>query len=676
MRNMSHFLGVAFTSMVCACSLIIPALGADIPPDSSYVTVDKVGHLTVDGKRIRFWGAIGSLPAPQKTIKGDPYYVAKETIRRLKKVGFNMVRDWSIQSDDSAKKGDVSATDYHDFFIAECGKQDVRIWVPSIMGGGLYEDEIEKAAAGDGDPAATTEWISTIKEMCKVEWWSNNRKALSLLTPAVVWDARLEKAAIASARQKAMHVNLYNGLRLADNPTCAIWELTNEQWWMSNMMGGGWMKLPVYFRKSLIAHWNDYLLKKYKDQSGLTAAWGFLFAGENLSKGTVLLAPMANAKKAVDLNDTNPAAIATFKGMDSPIGREQCTTARGSDVIAFFLDMLVSHKQRCSAALKTWGKSCKLSPTVYDTGIGESIQAQYMQMQGDAVAHASYMEGLQIGKISPEHKRYPFYSRLDQYPQMSNDVPWLEHNRPINKPFLCYETQYGSPSKYRAEWPILIAALGSVQDWDAANYHYWSFNQYDLTKDAPYGGALAWPGSGAYQYDYTSDEVEQATMRAAGAIFRNILAAPAPKPTLFTWGKPALLDPRSMDYAGDYGPTGLMDMMTTAYANGIRLNIDPNQQEFMKVNGAITRFAGYEKPCPLRPSPNVEYDWQRAHVIVDAPGVAEYTGFLSQYGAESVRFNNGVILKDVKHMEPVGSPYPALPERYTSFTLASEDGKL
>jgi len=230
-------------------------------------------------------------------------------------------------------------------------------------------------------------------------------------------------------------------------------------------------------------------------------------------------------------------------------------------------------------------------------------------------------------------------------------------------------------SKYRCEWPVRIAALGSIQDWDAACYHYWSFDQYDLRKEAPYGGALAQPGPGAYQYDYTSDEVEQATMRVAGAVFRNGLAAPAPKPTLFTWGRPALLDPRSMDYGGDYGPTGLMDMLATTYTNGVRLAIDPEQKEFLKTNGPVTRFNGYERPCPLKASPHVEFDYERGHVIFDAPGVAGYTGFHGQYGASSVHFANGVELRDAAHADPEGTPFPSGPERYTSFTLASEDGK-
>lgn len=649
---------------------------APLPPDSAYVTADKRGHLICNGQRIRFWGAIGNLPPAQKTIKNDPYYVQRETIRRMKKVGFNMARDWNIQYD-AAQKGDLSPTDAHDFFLAECGRQDVRIWVPSLLGGSIASDEVDKSAKIVSDPASEAQWSAATKSLCKVEWWSHDKKALSLLVNAVVWDSRLEALALAKAREKAFHVNLHNGLRLADDPTIAVWELTNEQWWMSNMMNGGWLNLPPYFRKTLISRWNGYLKKKYGTDAGLTQAWGFVFPGENLAKATVLFAPMANARRAADLNDANPTAAAVFKSIASPIGREQCVAARSSDVIAFLLDLLVSHKKRCAAELKTWGKSCRLSPTVFDTGIGESIQAQYMLTQGDAVAHDSYMEGMQTEKFPRTHKRWPFYSGLDNPPQLSNDVPWLEHNRPVDKPFFVYETQFGGPTKYRAEWPLRIAAAGAIQDWDAVCWHYWSFDGYDLTKENPYtGGGIAFPGDGAYQYHYTFDEVEQAAMRGASAILRFSLAAPAPKPTLFSWGLPALLDPRSMDYAGGYDSgKGLMDMMATAYTSGERIVIDPAQKEFLKTSGPVTRWNGFEKSSPLRASPDVEFDYQRGHVLFDAPGLASYTGFLGQYGAEAVAFRNGIELRDVTHRDPPGAPFPGGAERYTSFTLASEDGR-
>jgi hypothetical protein len=682
MQYLALVLLLALTSVAFAQSSAPAASGAYdklLPPDEQYVRADAEGRLTVNGQRIRFWGAIGSFPGKQITVDGDPYFNQRDAIRRATKVGFNMFRIWHLQYNDAAVKGDLSQTDISDFFMAEARRQNVRIWAAGFGGGSVYEDDVATSVKVLDDPATEKEWSDAVKSMCAVQWWSNKRKAMSLLTPAVAWDERLEALAIRQMRQKAMHVNIHTGIRHADDPTIAVWELTNEQWWMHNMFNGQWLKLPPYFRSKLIAKWNAFLVAKYKDQAGLMKAWGSVFAGEDLAKGTVLLAPLAKAAQAASLNDTNPNALSVFQTIEQPIGRDDCTAARGADVIEFLMDLIISHKQRFARELKTWGKSCRLSPLIFDTGIGQSIHAQYMQQHADAVSHAAYMEGLQIAGengIPRTHKRWPFYSGLDAPPQMCNDVPWLEHNRPIGKPFLCYETQFGSPSKYRAEWPMRVAALASIQDWDAACYHYWSFDHYKPTARERYTGlALAKPGPGAFQYDYTSDEIEQAAMRVAGAMFRHQLVAPAARPTVFRYGKSALLDDRSMDYGGDYKHTGLMDMLDTTYLTGMRLVIDPQQKEFVKIDGPVAQRDRFNKSCPLKPSANATFDWHRGHLIMDAPGAASYTGFLGSYGAPAVEFASGVVLRDVVHADPPGAPFPAGDEKFTCFALASEDGK-
>jgi hypothetical protein len=146
-----------------------------------------------------------------------------------------------------------------------------------------------------------------------------------------------------------------------------------------------------------------------------------------------------------------------------------------------------------------------------------------------------------------------------------------------------------------------LAALYDLQDRDAACWHCRHFNHGDFAREEPFAGPLAKPGPGAFPYEYAFDEVEQASRCAAGAIARHGLVAPAPRPTVFTFGAPALHDMRSMDYAGAYGRTGLMDMMTTAYASGMRLVIDPAQPEFLATDGPVHRFNGFER-SPRLPS--------------------------------------------------------------------------
>jgi hypothetical protein len=215
-------------------------------------------------------------------VKDDPYFLQREAIRRAKVVGFNLYRIWNLECSDTAKKGDLSTTDVSDFFVAECARQQVHLWTAGFGGGAIYQDDIPTSAKVVAAPGET-EWSEAVSSMCKPEWWSNGKKAMSLLTVAVAWDPRLEALAIEQMRQKAQHVNVYTGRRHADDPTIAIWELTNEQWWVSNMFNGRWQDMPAYFRKSLIAKWNTFLGKKYGDQAGLTKAWGFLFSGEDLA---------------------------------------------------------------------------------------------------------------------------------------------------------------------------------------------------------------------------------------------------------------------------------------------------------------------------------------------------------------------------------------------------------
>lgn len=667
---MRHHL-VLLLAVVCSGS----AWTVELPADDAYVQV-RDGHLALGGERLRLWGAIGSFPGKAETRAGDLYFRQKAIIARLQQVGFNTVRVWHLAFDGAATVGDGSATDISDFFVAECGRQGIKLWGAGFGGGRLYRDEVPAAAKVIDDSATEAEWVAAIQSLCKKEYWTGDRTAMQLLIPAVAWDPRLEALAIQQMRAKAMHVNLHNGLRFADDPTFAVWELTNEQWWMRKMMGGQWLKLPDFLRRSLITRWNAWLLAKYGTQAALQSAWGFTFPGEDLAGGTVLFAPMGQAMKPLALNDTNPAALAAFSSVDTVVGRNEVTAQRISDVLAFLMETLISHKQRMAAAVKSWGKSTRLSPLIYDTGIGESIQSQYLHQQADAVVHGGYMEGDELAALDPQSRRWPWYSGLDAPPQLSKDVPWMEHNRFPGKPFLVYETQYGSPSKYRAEWPARIVAAGSLQDWDGVNFHYWSADGYDLDEATPFsGGRLPSPGPGAFQYDYTTDEVEQAEMRVMGAVFRHVLVQPAPSPTVFRFGRPALYDPKSMDYAGAYGRTGLMDMMTTAYTRGMRLIIDPTQAEFLKTEGPVTRFNGFERSSLIKPTAEIEFDVQRSHLVMDAPGVASYTGFLGQHGSPDLRFANGVALTGIVHRDPPGTPYPAGDERFTAFTLASEDGR-
>jgi len=65
-----------------------------------------------------------------------------------------------------------------------------------------------------------------------------------------------------------------------------------------------------------------------------------------------------------------PKALAAFEGVKTEYSRDDFNAHRGEDVLEFFMHLILTHKQRLAAEWKTFGKSCELSPLVYDTGIG------------------------------------------------------------------------------------------------------------------------------------------------------------------------------------------------------------------------------------------------------------------------------------------------------------------
>ncbi len=678
-----------------------------LPPDSAYVVVND-GHLSVDGQRQRYWSAIGKLyisagvkasdsPDERRDKVAKARAGTDAIIARLKDLGFNSVRFWRGYANSAPyQAGDGSDADAADYFIAQAGKAGFRVWCAGMNNAGAAR--LEDADVID-DPATAQAWRDAIAEMSKkdkggkiVEGW-NVRSSI-----ARFWDPRIEKIGIHNMTAVATHLNPHNGLRWCDDPTFGVWELSNEEWWMRKMVGGQWQKLPAFFRNSLIARWNAYLKAKYNDDAALTAAWGKLLEGESLASGSVLLIPTAGKSKvAVTLNDASEVAKAAVQQVDESYSREDFDPRRGADVLEFFVNLQLSHKQREAAAIKPLGKSTRLSPMIYDTGIGYEIQSQWLHQNADAVAHDAYVNGVgptldeamkRVESARTEHLKDiaiqdaerisvntgQWVNWLLKPPGISQGVPWLEHNKVEGKPFFAYETQIQQPAKYRADFPLRIAALAGIQDWDWICWHYFAPGD-DVGEDPE---SFVRPmdittGSHPQGYHYTFDEVQNAAMRAAGYMFRTGELSPAPKPTKFIFGRKSLYDPASMDYAGSYGKMGL-DMLYTTYQYGVRIEIDPNREDD-QVIGPVVKFEDRNTHNPYTPTDQITFDHKKGYLMIDSPAAKAFTGLLARYG-DSVKFDGGVMLDNVSIDNPPGMYDPVGDdEKYITFALASEDGK-
>ncbi len=644
----------------------------DVPPDSAYVVAGDDGQLYADGQRVRYWGVIGSFPnVPNLEKLDDPddrrvaidraYADVEAFIDRFEALGFNLVRAFhGFPEPTDYEPGDGSRADIIDHFYTRLFERGFRVWCSAFNRTGSVGPEDVVVI---DDPATADDWAEAIGSMKGGRM--NLRKCL-----ADFWDPRLEALVIRRMTAIAEHRNRHNGLRWADDPVFAVWELSNEEWWISKMVSGRWQNLPPFFQRELIETWHKFLIEKYGDEEAIIDAWTGLLPGESLAEGTILLAPLRETTTPSQLNDANK--LAQFAGVDQPYGRRDFSGRRGEDVLEFLVSLHLGHKQRIAEALKPLGRSLTLSPMIYDTGIGYEAQAQYLHQNADALAHDAYINGQ--AKYDGDG-RWPWDSGLDEEPRINEGLPWLEQNSTPGKPFFCYETQIMQPAKYRSEFPIRIAALASIQDWDIVCWHYWGAVPDITTSERPFDKAMDVTTGGHPQgYHYTYDEVQNAAIRLASTIWRNGHLDPAPNPTTFIYGRRTLYDPASMDYGMSYGRTGL-NMLPTTYKHGVRIVIDPTREDD-EVIGPMLKALDRSRPSPIRPTDQIAYHWRKGSLMFDATSVAAYTGFLADWG-DTVRFEEAdVTLRDVAIVNPSGIAFPVTEdEGYVTFALATTDGR-
>ena len=699
-----------FTTLCLAATTAAVCAAQALPPDSEYVIVNKDGHLTVNGVRQRYWSAIGKQYSESRVTPDDtPEQRAAKVARaykntnllldHLQAVGFNSFRLWSSVPDtEDYVVGDGSEADSVDHFLARCKERGLKVWIASLNGGRARSSD----AGIVDDPATEAAWKKAVDEMAGGE----GRQIHLYGAIARFWDPRLELLAIDHMRRVALHTNKHTGLRWADDPVFGVWELSNEEWWIGKMVGGQWQRLPEFFRASLIAQWNEFLLKKYGADAALETAWEKLLPGESAAQGTVALLPMAGATKgrgAVALNDASAHAAAALEALEQDYRREDFSRARGEDVLEFFVGLHIGHKQREAAALKPLGKSLTLSPMIFDTGIGYEIQSQFLHQHADAVAHDAYVNGdgptfeSQLRKlegVTDPHRRNlamqdaerisvntpcgQWVNWLLKPPGIHQGVPWLEHNKIEGKPYLVYETQIQQPAKFRADFPLRIAALGSIQDWDWVCWHYFGGHPDENLVDDPirhfYKAMDVTVGSHPQGYHFTYDAVQNAQMKTASAIFLNQLVKPAPNPTTFIFGRKSLHAPESMDYAGSYGRSGL-DMAYTTYEHGVRIWIDPTREDD-EVIGPVVSFDDRHTHNPYRASDGqVTFDWKKGFMLFDAPGAAAFAGLFANYPDREIKFSSNATLGNIVIENDEGIPYPVTEdEQFFAFSLVSDDG--
>jgi hypothetical protein len=624
-----------------------------LPDDATYVRVSPEGRLTLDGQRVRYWATGGKFPGTGWAGKNvDPYSVNVETVSRLKQLGFNMVRLWEAPNPDVPHtKGDRSQNDLIDHFIFECARND---WWSGF--GGAVGNVTARDVDVIDDPASAEAWKTALGE---------NGRGLGKKSFINVWDERSRAVRIKRLTAVANQVNRWTGLRYADDPAIVVWELVNEDWWMFNMTRGQFLRLPPYFVQSLTRQFNAFLADRYKDEAGLRRAWsGNLLAGESVTDGSVKLLPLPR----LELNDAQAKSLGVDVGEAGSAGIDMShfSDRRGRDVIEFLTTIWIDAKTKERDALKPLGKSLTLSPMIFDTGIGSDLPTQFMHSHADASAHATYINGTMHPDAT--HRRHPWWSALEQPPMLAWDKPWLEQTKIDGKPFFVYENNIMQPGKYRAEHPMRMAMLGSINDWDIVAFHYWGMprdpNDADRYAETMDYARSDHPTQG-YHFQY--DQVLQSAMLAAGEVFKNSALKPAASPTKFVYARSSVFEPGKVEY-GEW----INRFCPTAWRYGARLSFDDKASKDA-ILGPSRRVGVYE-PNPYAPTSEMSLNTASGQLVMDSPSTAVFCGF---FGAgTSLQFTHGTTLEDVRVENDSEIAYPvADEEKYVSIALTSTDGQ-
>jgi hypothetical protein len=575
------------TLLAAVCSL--HAAAASQPqPDPRFVVV-RDGHFYRGDERVRFWG-VNVVDEPGRT-RAEISHMA----RRIRRCGFNAVRmhlyDLRLIDTDrddtrhfrSYRKGDNSLADKFDYAVYCFKREGLSLYMTFDRARVGFKPGDYDILPDSGDREA---WGAAVLE-AKTGWGA---KALWYI------DDRLAALHREYAANFLNHVNQYTGVAYRDEPAIAIYEISNENGFPETMLNSGWDTIPAYFRDMLRQQWNEWLRDKYGSDAGLRAAWGDLKEGESLAQGTVGLAPTYDQAK------------------DYP-------ESRGSDIVAFILDRYNRTNDRFVAFVRGLGepgRGISVAPICHDTFFQPVLQWHYSASRGDFMCGGMYFTEVDS---DPQNPLRPWHAPLTSPPRLYQ----LDTVTVADKPFVIYETNIFRPSRYRADFPMRLATYGSWQDWDGIFFYVWTdgvikriaTDEDHARQPLEYRAAShIWHG-----IVFGTDEVLLSQMRVAGEVFKRFLLRPAPHPTIFTFGKDRLTS-MAWHYYGGYG--SYYDWIhRTSFVHGARIRFDPDDPS--ETEGPIVKD---EPTSPLRPSPEILWDWKRGRLVLDAPAVKAALGFL------------------------------------------------
>lgn len=280
------------------------------------------------------------------------------------------------------------------------------------------------------------------------------------------FDPNAEDLARRFSEKLLNHVNPYTGLRLADEPSIAFVELSNE----ANVarMGMVWNGIcySTAYQDMIRISWNQWLLAKYGTRNALADAWTDF-------TGTCALAA-----------DEDPALSNVIDGWPKPVttwrrvNEGEKAIARMSDFALFLEDMIAGYTQRMLQYLKDdIGAKFPILDT-NDHGYFRATLRQASKYNDFSDVHAYWSHppkyyNLPAVKVDPVGLSPNVASLM---------VPTMGRSNIAGLPLLISEWNTCWPDEWRSADMLLMSAYSCLNDWDAPiAYSYIGGYDYSLS---------------------------------------------------------------------------------------------------------------------------------------------------------------------------------------------------
>ncbi|MCD6095013.1 MAG: cellulase family glycosylhydrolase [Thermoprotei archaeon] len=401
----------------------------DPPAGKHGFLVVKDGHLCFeDGTPVRFWGTNLCFEACFPT-----HSEAKILAKRLAKLGFNIVRFHHMDTSpaprglidpnyDDSRHIHQGQLDKLDFFISQLKEQGIYADINLHVGRTFKK--------GDGLPDA--------------DEFNPYGKFIT------IFDRRLIELQKEYARDLLTHKNPYTDTKYVDEPAVAIIEITNENslmWgWIAGLLNkrkrgkGVWRSIPEKHIAMLDEMWNKWLLERYGSRAALEEAW----SGEGIS-----LEPEEDPEKGT-VRRITPEEV------------ERYTEARVADTLRFYYELERNYFREMVNFIK---KELGAKMLVIGTAAIPFLPSVLSQLEADIIDSHAYWDHPRF----PRKPWDPHDFEIDNKSFVGNPpciIRQLSLTSVLGRPFTVSEWNHCFPNEYEYEAPMVMAAYGSLQDWD------------------------------------------------------------------------------------------------------------------------------------------------------------------------------------------------------------------